>query len=149
MYRQRLKQSQNVHRFFNVNKKMIHVIKNIQYIIIIMFSYLLTNYNVLSANNQCIYEEYKICVLKYRKLKKICQDLQKQNSFMKKELKNLKNLKNEDILKDNNDEIRLIIQEPTIETFDNRIEIKINEGNEASVYINIQEYESENAYELV
>lgn len=124
-----------------------YVIKSIQYIT--MFSYLLTNYNLLSANNQCIYDEYKICVLKYRKLKKICQDLQKQNSLMKKELKNLKK---EDFLEDNNDEIRIIIKEPISKSFDNRKEIKIskaNESTEACVYINIQECECEGAYELV
>lgn len=96
-----------------------------------MFSYLLTNYNVLCANNQCIYNEYKICVLEYRKLKKMFKDLQKQNSFMKKELDTLK--------KDNNDdEIRLII-----ETYNDKAEL--TEQKEESV----QDYESENTYELV
>jgi hypothetical protein len=94
-----------------------------------MFSYLLTNYNVLCANNQCIYNEYKICVLEYRKLKKMFKDLQKQNSFMKKELDSLK--------KDNNEEICLII-----ETYDDRIDITEPKDE-------IQDYESENAYELV
>jgi hypothetical protein len=59
------------------------------------------------------------------------KDLQKQNSFMKKELDTLK--------KDNNDdEIRLII-----ETYNDKAEL--TEQKEESV----QDYESENTYELV
>ena len=57
------------------------------------------------------------------------KDLQKQNSFMKKELDSLK--------KDNNEEICLII-----ETYDDRIDITEPKDE-------IQDYESENAYELV
>ena len=121
------KQSLNVHRFFSINKKMIYVCIIKEYST--MFSYLLTNYNVLCANNQCIYNEYKICVLEYRKLKKMFKDLQKQNSCMKKELKTLK--------KDNDDEIRLIIENCYDMT-------DMTEKKDE-----VQDYESENAYELV
>ncbi len=125
------KQSLNIHRFFSINKKMTYVciiIKKYS----TMFSYLLTNYNVLCANNQCIYNEYKICVLEYRKLKKMFKDLQKQNSCMKKELKTLK--------KDNDDEIRLIIEN----CYDMTDMTDMTEKK-----YEVQDYESENAYELV
>lgn len=63
-----------------------------------MFHSLFVNYKVLSADHRCIYSEYKICLEKYWKVKRLLKDTRIENNQMKQELKRLRNEMAEEVL---------------------------------------------------